>query len=70
MDQSCPVHFWRFAGPVLAGNLVAFGTGWAVKRALAADHPATQRTAAAMAGIAAFWLIGGLTWVAVNRRRP
>jgi len=63
-----PVSFWRFAGPVIAGSLVARGAAWATTATLTAAHPTTRKTAATFVGIGAFWLVAGLGWVAFNRK--
>lgn len=62
------MSFWRFAGPVILGNFAAMGTVWLTKRALSTAHPTAQKTGAALAGTGAFWLVGGLAWVAFSRR--
>jgi hypothetical protein len=64
----CPVSFWRFAGPVLAGQLGGAGAAALGRYATAGAHPTTRATAATILGIAGFWLAGGLTWIAVSRR--
>jgi hypothetical protein len=65
-----PVSFWRFAGSVLAGQLGALGARAATRHAFAGAPLETRVTAGRVAGISAFWLIGGLTWVATSRRAP
>lgn len=69
LAQPCAVSFWCFAGPVILGNLAAFGAGKLASMALNGDSDTTKRTAATIAGMAAFWLIGGLTWVALAKRK-
>ena len=66
MDR-CPVRFAHFAGATLAGNVAAGGAAWVTRRLLQNDHPETQRTASVIVGLSMFWLVGGLTWVALAR---
>jgi len=61
--------FARFSGAVIAGQLAAMGARYATKRLLAND-PETGKTASTFVGIGAFWLIGGLAWVALTRKYP
>jgi hypothetical protein len=61
--------FARFSGAVIAGQLSAMGARYAAKKLLAND-PETAKTASTFIGIGAFWLVGGLTWVALTRRYP
>ena len=69
MNDRCPASFWRFAGPVIAGNLAALGVGYVVKRSMSeTTHPTTRKTVSMFAGGATFWLVGGLTWVAMHPR--
>jgi len=64
----CPVSFWRFAGPLLAGNLASMGAAYATRAALQDAHAETRQTAGAVVGLSAFWLVAGLGWVIANRR--
>lgn len=64
----CPVSFWRFAGPILVGNLAAWGAVALTGQVLADAHPTTQKTARIVAGLGTFWLVGGLSWVALGRQ--
>lgn len=63
-----PVSFWHFAGAVLVGSLSARAAGYIAKQALANDPEQTRQTAATIAGISAFWLFGGMMWVALARQ--
>lgn len=65
---TCSVSFWRFAGAVVAGNVAALGAVYIARKALVGEHETTQKTAAAFTGLSAFWLVGGLTWVALSRK--
>lgn len=67
--DECPVSFWRFAVPVIAGSAAAGGARYLARRALASAHPTTRATTATIAGIATFWMIGGLGWVLASPRR-
>ncbi len=62
-EATCTPGFWSFAGPVIAGNLAAAGAIWFTRKL------STDPTATAFTGIATFWLVGGLTWVAMAKRR-
>ena len=53
----------------MIGNAAAWGAVALTKKAFERDHPETVNTAAAFAGIAAFWLAGGLGWVLLTRSR-
>lgn len=63
-----PLSFWGFAGPVLAGSLASGLARWGAKAATTDAHPETQKLAATAAGIGVFWLVAGLSYVAINRR--
>jgi hypothetical protein len=63
-----PLSFWHFAGPVLAGSVAGGLARMGTKAALASAHPKTQMLGATAVGIAAFWLVAGLGYVALNRR--
>ena len=66
-EVRCHTTFWSFAGAVIAGNLACHAAA-AIARNAAGSRP--EKTKAAIAGFtgnAAFWLVGGLMWVALNR---
>lgn len=67
-QTECPVSFWRFAGPVTAGQLGALGVGFLVRDLYRDSHPKTKESAATIAGIATFWIITGIGWLIANRR--
>jgi len=58
--------FWKFATAVVVGGIAARGGTWLGKKAFAGDHPTTQDAAATTLSIAAFWLVAGMTWVALT----
>ena len=62
-----PPRFWQFAGAVIAGQLASMGVTYATRSALVGKAESTQKCGAAFAGIAAFWLIGGVTWLVLTR---
>jgi hypothetical protein len=62
------VSFWRFAGAIMIGNAAALGTGWLASKALAREPAQTQQTAERIAGIAGFWIGGGVAWILLTRR--
>lgn len=64
----CPASFWKFAGPVLVGNLAGLGANWLTRKLATGAHPETARTMGMLVGGAMFWLAGGLTWVALHPR--
>lgn len=66
MDAKCPASFWRFAGPVIMGNLAALGVGYMAKRMMPDAHPTTRTTIALLSANATFWIVGGFTWVAMH----
>lgn len=69
LSPTCrPVTFWHFAGSLLTGQAASLGAVWVTKRLLTREHPETQRAAATVAGITAFWLVAGTTWVLLSRR--
>lgn len=63
-----PMSFWHFAGSVMAGNAAAVAAVYLTRKAFERDSEAIRNTAAAFTGLAAFWLAGGLTWVALSKR--
>jgi len=67
-EKPCAVTFKTFAIPVIVGNLAAIGVG-AIARALYRTEALTTRqTVMSFTRWGAFWIAGGLTWVALNRR--
>jgi hypothetical protein len=64
----CAVNFWTFAIPVIVGNLVAMGTGYATKKAYNGDHASTQEAAMFATKAGAFWVAAGLTWIYMAKR--
>ena len=66
MEERCPVSFWRWAAPVVAGNFAALGASYIARKAAAGRHPTTISTISLVTGASAFWLVGGLTWVAIK----
>jgi hypothetical protein len=64
---SCALRFMDFAGAAIAGNLAAAGTVWLTRKAVV--DPKIQHAATVFTGLAAFWLVGGLTWLALARRK-
>lgn len=68
LAQPCAVDFWTFAGPVIAGKFAVLGTGALVRRFYKDESPTTRQTAAMFAKFGAFWLVAGLTWIAMNKR--
>jgi len=64
----CPASFWCFFGAVAAGSTAGAGTAWLTRKAFKGAHQTTQDTAATLAKLGAFWLVGGLTWAALARR--
>lgn len=67
-SPACAVNFWTFAVPVLVGNAIAFGTGYAAKRAFDDDHASTQEAAMFATKFGAFWVAAGLTWIFMAKR--
>jgi hypothetical protein len=63
-----PASFWQFAGSVVAGNVAALGAAYLTRAATRGETESTRNTAAAFTGIAAFWLVGGLTWVMLTKK--
>lgn len=52
----------------MIGNAAALGTGWLASKALAREPAQTQQTAERIAGIAGFWIGGGVAWILLTRR--
>jgi hypothetical protein len=67
-DPTCAVNFWTFAIPVIVGNVVALGVGYAAKKAFNGDHASTQETAMFATKAGAFWVTAGLTWIYMAKR--
>ncbi len=67
--EPCSVTFWDFAGSVIVGSAGARLAQWATKKAYNEGGSSSEQTAAMFTGLAAFWVFGGLTWVALSRRR-
>ena len=65
---ACAVNFWTFAVPVLVGNAVALGVGYATKKAFNGDHASTQEAAKCATKAGAFWVAAGLTWIVMAKR--
>lgn len=68
LAQPCAVKFWTFAGPVFAGNLAVLATGALAKKFYKEEPHTTRQTAAMFAKFGTFWLVAGLTWIAMNKR--
>lgn len=66
-DARCPVTFWRFAVPLVVGNLAGIGTGYVARRLATKEHPSTAKTIGIISGTIAFWTVAGTMWVALNR---
>jgi hypothetical protein len=63
--EPCRVGFWRFAGAVTAGSTAALGASWLAGKAW--DEGTTaQRVGTTFIRLGAFWIVGGLTWVALS----
>ena len=65
---ACAVNFWTFAVPVLIGNAVAMGVGYATKKFYNGDHASTQAAAMFATKAGAFWVAAGLTWIFMAKR--
>lgn len=67
-EKPCAVTFKTFAIPVVVGNLAAIAVG-AIARSLYHEEAlTTKQTVMSFTRWGAFWIAGGLTWVALNRR--
>ncbi len=68
-EKPCAVTCREFAIPVVVGNLAALAVG-AIARSLYKDEALTTRqTVMSFTRWGTFWIAGGLTWVALNRRK-
>jgi hypothetical protein len=66
--EPCAPKFWHFVGAVAAGSVGRQVARWATAKAYNEGGSSSERLAATFAGIAGFWLVGGLTWVALSRQ--
>jgi hypothetical protein len=66
-SEPCSVGFWHFAGAVVAGSAAATAVSWVAGKAWD-ENTTAQRTATAFIRMGAFWIVGGLAWVALSRR--
>jgi hypothetical protein len=64
-SEPCRVGFWRFAGAVSAGSVAGLGASWIASKAWP-DETTAQKVGAAFIKLGAFWIVGGLTWVALS----
>jgi len=69
-EAEVPVPFWKFATPILLGSIAGRSTSYIVaKSAFSQSSPRTQETASIVAGIAAFWIVAGGTWIVLSPKR-
>jgi hypothetical protein len=68
-EAEVPVPFWKFAVPIVAGSVAGRGAAYLVKNTFVESSPRTQETASIVAGIAAFWIVAGGTWIALSPKR-
>jgi hypothetical protein len=66
--QPCAVKFWTFAVPVFAGNIAVLATGALARHFYKEEPQTTRQTATMFAKFSTFWLVAGLTWIAMNKR--
>ena len=64
----CDVRFWDFALPVAFGSAAGLGVSFLAQHLAANEKAATRATLGAVTHAAAFWLVGGITWVLWTRR--
>lgn len=65
--EPCKVDFWTFAGSVVAGSAAATAVSWLAGKAWD-ENTTAQKTATAFIRMGAFWIVGGLAWVALSRQ--
>jgi hypothetical protein len=66
-EVECPIQFWKFAVPIAAGSLSAGVMSLLISKGFEGAHPSTITAARAVTRVGFFWLVGGLTWAALNR---
>lgn len=62
--------FWRFATPVLLGNMASLGAA-ALTRSFVSQAPENEevrKLSGTFVGIGTFWLVAGFTWIYMNRK--
>jgi len=68
-ETACAVNIWDFALPVAFGSMAGFVAGIGARKLMDGERTATKDALAHVAHAAAFWLVGGLTFV-LRQRRP
>ncbi len=63
--EPCRVGFWRFAGAVSVGSAAALGASWLAGKAFS-EGTTAQKAGRAFIRLGAFWIAGGLAWVALS----
>ncbi len=63
--EPCRVGFWRFAGAVTVGSTAALGASWLASKAFD-ENTTAQKVGVAFIKLGAFWIFGGLAWVALS----
>ncbi len=63
--EPCRVSFWHFAGAVTAGSAASFGTSLITRQAWP-EGTTAQKVGGAFIKLGAFWIVGGLAWVALS----
>lgn len=67
-EYACHVSFSKFATAVAAGSAAGFVGSLIGRFATRRETHVTQEAMATFAHAAAFWLVGGVTWVMITRR--
>jgi hypothetical protein len=65
--EPCKVSFWHFAGAAAAGSAASMGAAWLAGKAFD-DNTTAQKVGKTFIRMGAFWIVAGLTWVAISHR--
>lgn len=66
-NGSAPV--WKFLTAVTVGQLAGFGAAALARGSMRKEACSTREAMEVFAGVAGFWLVGGLSWVLLTKRR-